>query len=54
MSKAMEDMITDERVRFAVKLLQRGKDTIEEISELTGLSVNQVQEIKEQLKPVSA
>ena len=54
MCKAMEQRITDEKVRFAVRLLQRGKDTIEEISELTSLSIEQIKEIQEQLKPVSA
>ena len=54
MSKIMEDRITDARVRFAVKLLQRGKDTIEEIVQLTGLTVDEIKEIQEQLKPVSA
>ncbi|MBP1534770.1 MAG: PD-(D/E)XK nuclease family transposase [Ruminococcus sp.] len=54
MCKAMEDRITDERVRFAVKLLQRGKDTIEEIADLTGLTIDEIKEIQEQLKPVSA
>lgn len=54
MCKAMEDRITDEKIMIAARLLQRGKDTIEEISELTGLSTEKVQEIAEALKPVSA
>ena len=54
MCKAMEDRITDERVRFAVRLLQRGKDTIEEISELTGLTTEQIKDIQAQLEPISA
>lgn len=54
MCKAMEDRITDERVRFAIKLLQRGKDTIEEIADLTGLTIDEIKEIQEQLNPVSA
>lgn len=54
MCKAMEDRINEKMVGVAVRLLQRGRDTIEEIAELTGLSVNQVKEIQEQLKPVSA
>lgn len=54
MCKAMEDRITDERVRFAVKLLRRGKDTVEEIAELSDLSVEEIKEIQEQLKPLSA
>ena len=54
MCKAMEDRITDERVRFAIKLLQRGKDTIEEIADLTGLTIDEIKAIQEQLNPVSA
>ncbi len=54
MCKAMEERITDEKVRFAAKLLTRGRDTIEEISELTGLTIDQIKEVEEQLKPVSA
>lgn len=54
MCKLMEDMRNDEKIRFAVRLLKRGKDTVEEISELTGLSIEKVKEIAEELKPVSA
>ena len=54
MCKAMEQRIIDEKVRFAVRLLQRGKDTIEEIAELTNLTLDEVREIQEQLKPISA
>ncbi len=54
MCKLMEDMRNDEKIQFAVKLLKRGKDTLEEISELTGLTLEKVKEIQEQLKPVSA
>lgn len=54
MCKAMEDRINDEKIIFAVKLLKRGRDTIEEISELSGLSIEDVKELAEELKPVSA
>lgn len=54
MCKAMEERINDEKVRFAARLLQRGKDTFEEIADLTELSVEKVKEIAEELKPVSA
>ena len=50
----MEDRITDEKIRIAARLLRRGKDTIEEIADLTGLTVEEVKEVQEQLKPVSA
>lgn len=54
MCKAMEDRINDEKIIFAVKLLKRGRDTIEEISELSGLSIEDVKKLAEELKPVSA
>lgn len=64
--KIIEDMLNEaareaarkaeklEAYNIALKLLQRGKDTLEEISELTGLTVEEVKEIREQLKTVSA
>ena len=54
MCKAMEDRIEDEKVRFAAKLLRWGKATIEEIAELTGLSVEDIKDIQEQIKTVYA
>ncbi len=54
MEDRIEDRIVDEKVRIAARMLQRGKDTIEDIAELTGLTVDEVKEVKEQLKPVSA
>ena len=54
MCKAMEKRITDEKIRIAARLIQRGKDTLEEISDLTELTLDEIKEIKEELKPVSA
>ena len=54
----MEERIKDaeyrEKVSFAVKLLKRGKDTIEEIAELTGLTIEVVNQINEELKGIPA
>ncbi len=55
MCKAIEDMrkiAQDEReyqvkANFAVRLLTRGKDTFEEIADLTGLSIEDIQELAE-------
>jgi len=58
MCKVMEDRVNDERIRqqnaIAVKLLKRGKDTAEEIAELTGLSVEEVKEIEASLEDIPA
>lgn len=47
MSKAMEDMITDEKEEIAIRLLEKGKMTIEDIAECLDLSINVVQELAE-------
>ena len=54
MCKAMENRINDEMVRVAARLIKRGKDTFEEIADITGLSIDKIKEIADQLKPVSA
>ena len=58
MCKVMEDRVNDERIRqqnaIAVKFLKRGKDTAEEIAELTGLSVEEVKEIEASLEDIPA
>ena len=58
MCKVMEERVKDteyrEKVNFAVKLLKRGKDTIEEIAELTGLTIEIVKQINEELKGIPA
>jgi len=53
MCKAIEDMRKvaqaekeyQDKVEFAVRLLTRGKDTFEEIADLTGLSIEDIQEL---------
>ena len=50
MSKAMEDMITDEKVRVAARLIKSGKYTFDEIADITELSIEKVKEIVEQIK----
>lgn len=51
MCKMMEDRLRENeflnRIQFAVKLLQRGKETFEEIAEDSGLTLEQVQELAE-------
>ena len=58
MCKAIEDMRNEaanmEKYQFAINLLNRGKDTFEEISELTGLTLAEVQQISDELKIVNA
>ena len=50
----MEDMVNEEKIRLAGKLILRGKDTLEEIAELTGLTLEKVEEIAEEINHVSA
>lgn len=56
MCKAMEDMITDfvteEKKMAAVRMLKRGKMTIEEIAEDTDLPLSVVEELAEALQSV--
>lgn len=62
MCKIMEDMRNEaakeaerlKAIQFAINLLNRGKETIEEIAEDSGLTLAEVQELAEQLKPVTA
>ena len=54
MCKVMEDRVNDERIGFAVKLIKRGRDTSEEIAELTGLTVERVKEIEASLEDIPA
>lgn len=52
MCKIVEDMVNEatekNSIQFAIKLIQRGKDSFEEISELTGLSVEEVKKLAAQ------
>lgn len=62
MCKAIEDMRNEatkeaelqKDIEFAIKLITRGKDTIEEISDLTGLSIEDIQELAAQNKAATA
>ena len=53
MCKAMEEMILEERLEekqeLALKLIKRGKMTIEEIAEDTGLSLETIEEMSKGL-----
>ena len=51
MCKLMEDMVNEEKIRLAGKLILRGKDTLEEIAELTGLTLEKVEEVAEEINP---
>lgn len=61
MCKAIEDMRNEaakeaamlERIQMAMKLLQRGKETIEEIAEDSGLTVEEVTELAAQISSVT-
>ena len=61
MCKIMEDMRNEaakeaerlKAIQFAINLLNRGKETFEEIAEDSGLTLAEVQELAEQLKPVT-
>lgn len=61
MCKAIEDMKKEAAeeaekitmINFVLKLLARGKDTLDEIADLTGLSLEDVQELAKQTKSIS-
>ena len=50
----MEDMRNDEKVIIAIKLLKRGKESLEEIAEDSGLSLEDVKDLAAQLDIISA
>lgn len=52
--KMIEDMMNDERIIIAVKLLKRGKESFEEIAEDSGFSLEDVMDLAEQLNIVPA
>lgn len=51
MCKLMEDRLKEnrlmERVQIALKLLSRGKDSLEEIADITGLSLKDIKDMSE-------
>ena len=51
MCKAMEDMITNEKKSAAIRMLEKGKLTKEEIAEYLDLSLSIVEELAEELQP---
>ena len=58
MCKIMEDLARDERneekITIACKLLKMNTMSIEEIADVTGLSIEKVKELAEELKPKTA
>lgn len=58
MCKIMEERVKENerrlRIKIAADLLKRGKDTIEEIAELTELPIETVHELAEEIKAASA
>ena len=51
--KIKNEAVLLEKYEFALNLLARGKDSLEEIAALTGLSLEDVEELAQQ-KPVNA
>ena len=51
MCKAMEDMIINEKKSAAIRMLEKGKLTREEIAEYLDLSLSIVEELAEELQP---
>lgn len=58
MCKIMEEIINDsvrqEKFRLAINLITRGKDTAQEISDLTGLTIEEVDQLAAQLTSITA
>lgn len=53
MCKAMEDMITDEKKEIALRLIETGKLSLDEIANCSDLSLDEVQKLAdEELQPV--
>lgn len=52
MCKAMEDMITDDRKEAAIRMLESGKLTNEDIAKFLGLPLDVVEELAESLQTV--
>ncbi len=50
MCKIMEDMITDEKKNVAIRMLERGKLTKEEISENLDLALSVVESLADELQ----
>ena len=52
MCKAMEDMITDDRKEAAIRMLESGKLTNEDIAKFSSLPLDVVEELAESLQTV--
>ena len=52
MCKAMEDMITDDRKEAAIRMLESGKLTNEDIAKFSGLPLEVVEELTNSLQTV--
>ncbi len=52
MCKAMEDMITDDRKEAAIRMLESGKLTNEDIAKFSGLPLEVVEELANSLQTV--
>lgn len=53
MCKAIEDMITDEKKEIALRLIETGKLSLNEIADCSNLSLEEVQKLAdEELQPV--
>ena len=48
MCKAIEDMITDEKKEVALRLIEAGKLSLEEIAEYSNLSLEEVQKLADE------
>ena len=54
MCKAMEELLNDEKIQTALRMLSKNKYSYEEIAEISDLTVEQIRKIAEEFKPVSA
>ena len=53
MCKAIEDMITDEKKEIALRLIETGKLSLNEIADCSNLPLEEVQKlVDEELQPV--
>ena len=49
MCKLMEDRVTDTKIQIALNMILKGKYSLEEIAEMTELTLSDVEEISKQL-----
>ena len=53
MCKAMEELLNDEKIQTALRMLSKNKYSYAEIAEISDLTVAQIRKIAEEFKPVS-